>query len=66
MMKFDIENVVQTGDGDTLSIAVGCGECCHGNFIISMFGNSPRTYNKGTFTRAELKKLGTIIARLTE
>lgn len=65
MMKFDEKNVVQTETGDTLSIGVGCGDCCQSRFLISVFGNSPRTYFQGTFTKDELKKLGAIINRLT-
>jgi hypothetical protein len=67
MMKFSEENVVQTEEGDTLSIGVGmkgC-ECCRDTFLVSMFGNNPRTYHQGRFTKDELKKLGDMIARLT-
>lgn len=68
MMKFDKDNVVQTETGDTLVIAVGCenSKCCGGTFMIDIFGNTPRTYNKGTLTKEELKKLGDIINRLTK
>lgn len=67
MMKFNKDNVVQTANGDTLNIAEGCtgSQCCGGKFLISMFGNAPRQYHQGTFTKEELKKLGAIIARLT-
>lgn len=68
MMKFDKENVVQTANGDTVVIAPGCenSQCCGGKFFLDIFGNSARTYNKGSFTKEELKKLGAIINRLTQ
>lgn len=68
MMKFDEKNVVQSLDGDTLSIGVGSKNCpcCSDTFLISVFGKTPRTYHKGTFNKEELKKLGAIIARLTD
>lgn len=67
MIKFDTKNVLQTANGDTLSIGVGCdfGECCKDKFIVTMYGAAPRTYHQGTFTKDELKKLGEMIARLT-
>lgn len=68
MMKFDKDNVVQTATGDTVSIAVGmegC-PCCKDTFKLSVFGNSPRTYWQGTFSKDELMKLGAIINRLTQ
>lgn len=68
MIKFDTQNVVQTKTGDTLSIGVGCKDspCCDGTFVLSVFGNNPRTYHQGKFTKEELKKLGDIINRLTQ
>lgn len=67
MIKFDKENVIQTVTGDVLSIGVGCknSPCCDGTFILSMFGNNPRTYHQGKFTKEELAKLGALIQRLT-
>lgn len=68
MIKFDDENVVQTVNGDNIVIGVGCenSSCCGGKYHLDIFGNSPRTYNKGILTKEELKKLGEIIQRLTQ
>jgi len=67
MIKFDTKNVLQTENGDTLSIGVGSDfcDCCKDKFVVTMFGAAPRTYHQGTFTKEELKKLGDMIARLT-
>lgn len=61
MMKSSPENIVQTETGDTISISVGCGDCCESKFLVSMFGNSPRTYHQGKFTKDEA-----VIERLTK
>jgi hypothetical protein len=64
MVKFETENVLQTADGD-LTIGVGCGKsCCEGRFFLNVYGDSPRTYNKMSLTREDLKKLKAIIDRL--